>query len=86
MTDDYEDEWDDVPEKVILAQIMSELQQIRLLLSEGDTRPSDDGDSADTYECTHCGATVTAAERKTHAYSAHKAPADIVGDMFEAVE
>jgi len=46
MTDqeDYQAEWEDVPEKVILAQIMTELQQIRLLLQERDTRASDGGE------------------------------------------
>ena len=84
--EDYEAEWEDVPEKVILAQIMAELQQIRLLLSEGDTRPSDDAESEDAYECVRCGATVPAADRESHAQGKHKAPPDMTDLLFSEVE
>jgi len=88
MTDqeDYEAEWDDVPEKVILAQIMTELQQIRLLLSEGDTRASDGDESEPAYECVRCGETVPAGDRETHATGTHKAPPDMTELLFEPVE
>jgi hypothetical protein len=89
MTDqqeDYADEWDDVPEKVILAQIMTELQQIRLLLSEGDTRASDGGESEDAYVCLACDATVPAADREQHAQKQHKAPPDRAHRLFEPAD
>jgi len=85
-TDDYQAVWDDVPEKVILAQIMSELQQIRLLLAEGDTRPSDDAESEDSYQCLRCNATVPKADRERHAESQHKAPPGVAESLFEPVE
>jgi len=86
MTDDYADDWQDLTEKEILIGILTECQQIRMAVTQADSTASDDSDTADTYECTHCGATVTAAERKQHAYSKHNAPPEMVGGMFEVVE
>jgi len=83
---DYTDEWDELSEKEILIGILTELQQIRMAVTQADSGASDGADTADTYECTHCGATVTAAERKQHAYSKHNAPPEMVDGMFERAD
>jgi len=84
--DDFEDQWNDLDEKVILAQILTELQQIRLLLSQADTGASDDADTQDTYRCRKCQTTVPADARADHARNAHKAPPGMADGMFTAVE
>ena len=87
--DDFEDQWNDLDEKVILAQILTELQQIRLLLSDAERdAQSDADDPPGEYTCQRCpGDTrVPAGERERHAMNEHKAPADMVDGMFEEVE
>jgi len=87
--DDFEDQWNDLDEKVILAQILTELQQIRLLLSQADTGASDDaGGETPEYQCTKCPGDVRVAEgdRERHARKQHKAPPDMIDGMFTAVE
>jgi len=85
-TDDYADEWDDLTEKDILVGILTELQQIRLLLSEADSDALSDSDEPTTYSCQRCPATVPADERERHARKQHKAPGDMIEEMFEVAE
>ena len=85
-SDDFEDQWNDLDEKVILVQILTELQQIRLLLSQADSGASDASEDKDTYQCQRCPETVPADARERHARSAHKAPPETVDGMFEVVE
>ena len=84
--DDFQAQWDDLDEKVILAQILTELQQIRLLLSDAESGAQSDGDEQDAYRCRKCDATVPAGDRERHARLQHKAPADMVDGLFEEVE
>ena len=84
--DDFEEQWNDLDEKVILAQILAELQQIRLLLSDAESGAQSDGDEQDAYRCRKCDATVPADARERHARSQHKAPADMVDGMFTEVD
>jgi len=84
--DDYADEWEQLDEKVILAQILTELQQIRLLLSQADTGASDDDDDETAYRCRKCAEVVEADARADHARNAHKAPPGVADGMFTAVE
>ena len=88
MTDanDFEDQWNDLDEKVILAQILTELQQIRVLLSDAERDAQSDGDEQDAYRCRKCDATVPAGDRERHARSQHKAPGDMVDGLFTEVE
>lgn len=91
MTDDrdeqgYEQQWDDLSEKVILAQILTELQQIRLLLADADSAAQSDSDDAATYRCTECQTTVPADERESHARETHKAPPGMEDTLFEEVD
>jgi len=85
MTDpqqDYEDEWEQLDEKVIQAQILTELQQIRMLL-QSQQEPQND---SVRYRCTKCGATVATDEREAHARREHKAPSDMADALFEVVD
>ena len=90
LTDDereaYEEAWNDLNEKVILAQILTELQQSRLFLSDAESGAQSDGGEQDAYRCRKCDATVPAGDRERHARSQHKAPADMVDGLFEEVE
>ena len=47
-TDDFEDEWADLDEKVILVQILTELQQIRMTLTDATDDNPDRTKSAQT--------------------------------------
>ena len=78
--------WQDLDEKVILAQILTELQQIRLLLSDAEQGAQSDGDEQDAYRCRKCDATVSAGDRERHARSQHKAPFDMVDGLFTEVD
>jgi len=85
MTDpqqDYEDEWEQLDEKVIQAQILTELQQIRMLLQSQQEPQSD----SVRHRCTKCGETVSEDKRERHAQREHKAPADMADALFEVVD
>ena len=84
--DDFEQQWGDLDDKVILVQILTELQQIRMALTGAAQHPQTDRNSAPMYECKRCGKQVTQGEKEQHAYKQHKAPADMVGGMFTVVE
>ena len=84
--DDFEAQWNDLDEKVILAQILTELQQIRMALTDAEQGAQSDGDERDAYRCRKCDATVPAGDRERHARSQHKAPTDMVDGLFTEVE
>jgi hypothetical protein len=84
--DDYAAEWEQLDQKVILAQILTELQQIRLALTDAETGASDDAGEPTAYRCRKCQTTVPADARADHARNAHKAPPAMADGMFTAVE
>jgi len=78
---DHSDEWEDIDEKVVLVQILTELQQIRQALTDaerGDDAPPE-------YRCRRCGETVPESGRKQHAAGQHRAPPGSEGSLFERV-
>jgi len=85
---DYEAEWEQLDEKVILAQILAELSQIRMLLDDADAAQSDrEDDATEMFRCTACVDTrVPADERARHAREQHKAPPGAEATLFERVE
>jgi hypothetical protein len=89
LTDDeretYEAQWQQLDEKVILAQILTELQQIRLLLQNADSGAQSDADDAATYRCRECQTTLPADARERHAREQHKAPPGMEERFFERV-
>jgi len=78
-TNDYTDEWDELSEKEILIGILTELQQIRMAVTDA----SDDAEGERGYRCRRCNETVPADAREQHARSTHKAPPGMVDGMFE---
>lgn len=78
----YEQQWQELDEKVLLAQILTELQQIRLSL-QGDRGGREDASTV--YECVRCGARVEADERERHASGEHRAPPGVVEELFKEV-
>lgn len=86
MTDDYEQQFEELDEKVVLVQILSELQAIRQLLTDAETDAPSDSTEQETYRCTLCPGDVTVpkAKRERHAQSQHNAPPGELG-MFERV-
>ena len=84
--DDFQAQWDDLDEKVILAQILTELQQIRVALTDATDDAQRQSNTDPTYRCRKCQATVEASDRERHAMNAHKCPADMVAGMFVEVE
>ena len=83
---DFEDEWDGLDEKLILVQILTELQQIRMTLTDDTDDAQRDKNTEPTYRCRKCQATVEPSDRERHALNAHKCPADMVAGMFVEVE
>ena len=79
---DFEDQWDGLDEKLILVQILSELQQIRMTLTDATDDAQRDKNTDPTYRCLKCQATVEAPDRERHALNAHKTPADMVDGLF----
>lgn len=78
---DPEAEWEAVDDKLILVQILTELQQIRMALTalnDGD----DDTDTDEMYRCEKCEAVVRADERERHGIQAHNAPPDMIAVMY----
>ena len=79
--DDFEAQWDDLDEKVILAQILTELQQIRVAIQGADTGAQE----SKSYECRKCGATVPMDARARHAREQHRAPPGAEDTLFTEV-
>jgi len=87
MTDDYAAEWDDLDEKMLLAQLLAEQQRTNQLLTQAldDTpTPADDARTADDpqYQCRKCNETVPADDRERHASGQHSAPPDMIDTLF----
>lgn len=73
-----------IDEKVILAQILTELQQIRLLLADQNTQGEDEDESR--FECKKCGTVVPGGERERHASGEHRSPPGSHDELFQPVE
>ena len=86
LTDDkreqYAEEWEELDEKVILAQLLAEQQRTNMLLERALSDGTEEREDTPTYECKKCDATVQADERERHAMKQHKAGADMVGALF----
>jgi hypothetical protein len=66
----------DLDPKVIQVQILMELQQIRMALTE----PQEEEETPDMYRCGACGEDVPAEKRQPHAEERHNAPKGIPPD------
>lgn len=85
---DYQDEWEDLDEKVLLVQLLAEQQRTNQLLAElvGDDTATDTGDDTTEYRCTRCGRVVAESDRERHTTSQHKAPPGQHESLFDPVE
>ena len=83
---DYNEEWEQLDEKVILVQILAELQRLNQTLSDDARDAQGDADEPTTYRCRKCQTTVSADARADHARNRHKSPPGMVNEMFTAVE
>jgi hypothetical protein len=87
--DDNEAEWEQLDEKVLLAQMLAELQRMNQLLAGAGVETSDRDDNEDAttmYRCRRCPETVPEDDRERHARASHSAPPGMVEQLFERVE
>jgi len=85
---DYQEEWEELPEKVLLASLLAEQQRTNQLLAQLTDTDSKDVDKEATpmFECTLCGDTVREGKRQRHAEGQHNTPPGGWEDVFERVE
>jgi len=69
MTDDFEQQFEDVPDKVIQVQILMELRQIRELLAGDPVEPEPEQEPQ--FQCQRCNTEIPESELTTHASSQH---------------
>jgi len=67
MTDDFEQQFDDVDPKLIQVQILMELRQIRELLSGDAVEPQQEPQ----FQCQRCNTEVSESDVEQHASSQH---------------
>jgi hypothetical protein len=79
--------YEDMDEKLVLVQILAELQAIRQeVTAPADPTPdTDTSDTSDMYQCNKCRNEVKATDRYDHALERHKAPPEIADGMFTPV-
>jgi hypothetical protein len=74
-----EQQWQDLSEKELLIGVLTELQQIRLLLQGAE---NDESERTDGFACDLCGEVVQKDDRHTHAVSGHNVHSSEVDSMF----
>jgi len=79
--DDMAREWADLSRDEQLLSIYAELRRIADALDATDAQAAD----ATMYECKKCEATVAKDERQSHATEQHKAPVEMVAELFTEV-
>jgi len=67
MTDGFEQQFEDVPDKVIQVQILMELRQIRELLAGDAVEPEPEPQ----FQCQRCNTEVPESDVEQHASSQH---------------
>jgi len=71
MTDDFEQQFEDVPDKVIQVQILMELRQIRELLAGDTDQPEAEPQQEPQFQCQRCNSEVPKSEVEDHASRQH---------------
>ena len=79
MTDDVEQWWRELDTQQQQLAIYSELRQIREALQSESPQEA----TEQMFDCTRCEASVTRENRQRHARKAHKAPPDMIDELFE---
>jgi len=85
---DYQEEWEQLDEKVLLASILAEQQRTNQLLAQlTDTDSGDvDNEATPMFECSLCGDSVREDKRQRHAEGQHNTPPGGWENVFERVE
>jgi len=86
---DYQEEWEQLDEKVLLASLLAEQQRTNQLLTQltnGDSEGNVDGEATPMFECVLCGDSVREGKRQRHAEGQHNTPPGGWEDVFERVE
>jgi len=85
---DYQEEWEQLDEKVLLASLLAEQQRTNQLLAQlTDTDSGGVGKEATPmFECVLCGDTVREGKRQRHAEGQHNTPPGGWENVFERVE
>jgi len=85
---DYQEEWEELPEKVLLASILAEQQRTNQLLAQLTDGDSEGVDESKTpmFECSLCGDTVREDKRQRHAEGQHNTPPGGWENVFERAE
>jgi hypothetical protein len=88
---DVETRYQEMDEKLILMQMLAELQAIRQAVTDDETdtdRRESQRESVEAqqkYQCDKCRREVARKDRWDHARERHKAPPDQVPHMFDAI-
>jgi hypothetical protein len=91
MSDDQpsvETRYQEMDEKLIMMQMLAELQAIRQAVTDdGDTdeSPKESVDMQQQYQCDKCRASVSRKDRWDHARERHKAPPNQVPHIFDPI-
>jgi len=85
---DYEQQWEQLDEKTLLASILAEQQRTNQLLAQLTDSGGDTTEQAATpmHECKFCGDTIKEDIRQRHAESEHNTPPGEWSAAFERVE
>jgi len=87
---EYAAQFEELPEKVILVEMLAELKAIRVALTQDGREAQEPGadDAPTAYVCQRCvgETTVAADKRERHARSEHNAPPGEELSLFEVKE
>jgi len=87
---EYAAQFEDLPEKVILVEMLAEVKAIRVALTQDRQERQEPGadDAPTAYVCQRCPGdrTVAADKRERHARSEHNCPPGEELTLFEPVE
>lgn len=84
--DDIDAELEAADSTALLAGMLAELKQIRWELQHLNDQLGVAGEDPEYFECSYCGETVAADERRDHLEAAHNAPESVgLAEAYETV-
>jgi hypothetical protein len=77
--------YEDMDEKLVLVQILAELQAIRQAVTDADAPgyEGDDGPEVEKVMCNKCGTEVPRHDRERHAVERHKCPPSLADTIYQ---
>lgn len=85
-SDDYEEQWEQLDEKVLLVQILMQLEEANTHLQELTGGEQVQEEATPMYDCQRCTKTVKEEDRQQHAESQHNAPPYSWKSLFTPAE